>query len=437
MSLPISHVTIFKKTGLVLWSRAVEKMRGDPVSQLIQNYLLEEKGGAARRATIDAYDLEWRFVNEGDLVVVVASQRSLELDFCGDLVDLRNKRLSAKEAEALDFSGKAGDADARAAGEAKRLDEMRGTYLPGRDETAAWDEADELTLTRELVDPAMEKLRTTLMEKNVAVEVADAITATVSESLVGKKVERFARAKTLVRDALKDAVARVLTPKRSTDVLREVLAAKKRPKGPYSIVFVGINGVGKSTSLSKVAYYLKEHGVDVMITACDTFRSGAVEQLRSHAKCLDVELYEKGYLKDPGDVAKASLDHAESRGKECVLIDTAGRMQNNERLMRELAKLISVNSPDLVLFVGEALVGNDGIDQLNMFNKSLAQFCPDGRQIDGLVLTKFDTIDDKVGATLSMTDKTGQPIMFIGVGQKYTHLKKLSVNAVINALFSS
>merc|ERR1712147_568039 len=358
MSLPISHVTIFKKTGLVLWSSAVEKMRGDPVSQLIQNYLLEEKGGAARRATIDAYDLEWRFVNEGDLVDlvrkrVVASGAAADADKAAALRatfdatydalaremeaklrlkrkkaaakaeeararreeqqaakaaeeedddddeeppasgapateasglaklkrrasatnsggrhrgsakaaaapseprgpkkptvwrdgSQRNKRLSAKEAEALDFSGKAGDADARAAGEAKRLDEMRGTYLPGRDETAAWDEADELveesdddgaeekpagwfgrsalgslvanvsgtqTLTRDLVDPAMEKLRTTLMEKNVAVEVADAITATVSESLVGKKVERFARAKTLVRDALKDAVARVL-----------------------------------------------------------------------------------------------------------------------------------------------------------------------------------------------------------------------------------
>ena len=126
-------------------------------------------------------------------------------------------------------------------------------------------------------------------------------------------------------------------------------------------------------------------------------------------------------------------------------------MQNNDKLMRELAKLVSVNSPDLILFVGEALVGNDGawivprraprelragIDQLNMFNASLARFCPDGRQIDGLVLTKFDTIDDKVGATLSMTYKTGQPIMFIGVGQKYTHLKKLSVNAVVNSLFS-
>ena len=140
-------------------------------------------------------------------------------------------------------------------------------------------------------------------------------------------------------------------------------------------------------------------------------------------------------MKDPADVARASLAHARTQKRDCVLIDTAGRMQNNDKLMRELAKLVTVNSPDLVLFVGEALVGNDGIDQLNMFNKSLSQFCPDGRQIDGLVLTKFDTIDDKVGATLSMTYKTGQPIMFIGVGQKYTHLKKLSVNAVVNSLF--
>jgi len=381
----------------------------------------------------------------------------------------RNKRLSVKEAAALDRSGDAGGDDARAAAEERRLDEMRGTYLPGAGEAAAWDDADELvddgddddaaggargwfagtrlgglvanvsgtqTLARADVDPILADLRKTLLEKNVAVEVADAITASVGDGLVGKTLDRFARAKTLVRNALAEAVGRVLTPKRSTDVLAAVLAAKKRGR-PYSIVFVGINGVGKSTSLSKVAYYLKEHGVDVLITACDTFRSGAVEQLRSHANCLGVPLFEKGYLKDPADVARASLDHAKATGAQCVLIDTAGRMQNNERLMRELAKLVSVNAPDLVLFVGEALVGNDGIDQLNMFNKSLAQFCADNRQIDGLVLTKFDTIDDKVGATLSMTYKTGQPIMFIGVGHEYTHLKKLSVNAVINSLFSS
>ena len=121
-------------------------------------------------------------------------------------------------------------------------------------------------------------------------------------------------------------------------------------------------------------------------------------------------------------------------GYDAVLVDTAGRMQNNERLMRELAKLISVNSPDLVLFVGEALVGNDGIDQLNMFNKSLAQFCPDGRQIDGLVLTKFDTISDKVGAALSLVYTTGKPIVFVGTGQTYTDIRNLNVEHVVKAL---
>jgi len=604
-ALPICDVLIFHKAGRVLWRRTREALSGDPVSTLIGAYLLEEKGGG-QSARVGDYAMHWRAVNDADLVVVVTSHASLELDFCGDLAEAvrrrvaasggaktpeaaralaatfdgtydaieremdarlrvkrkqkaqlaearrekraeaaarkaeaeaeaeeaeeeapeedaapddgaaedplaklkrrgagskstsggrrkgkkkpaaaddddkkggpkkptvwrdgsqRNKKATAKEVAALDRSGPAGDS---AAADARRQAEMRDTYLPSAGENAAWDEEEALvaledeaadpakprswfarnvggllqnvagtqTLQRDQVDPVMEQLRQRLMAKNVAVEVADAITQSVAESVVGRAVERFSSAGAVVRDALARAVERVLTPKRSTDVLRAVLDSKAKRRGPYSIVFVGINGVGKSTSLSKVAYYLKQHGVDVMITACDTFRSGAVEQLRSHARCLDVELFEKGYLKDPADVARASLEHARQQKKECVLIDTAGRMQNNDKLMRELAKLISVNSPDLVLFVGEALVGNDGIDQLNMFNESLARFCDDGRQIDGLVLTKFDTIDDKVGATLSMTYKTGQPIVFIGVGQKYTHLKKLSVNAIVNSLFS-
>ncbi|KAJ1459996.1 SRP54-type protein [Pelagophyceae sp. CCMP2097] len=587
MGLPLDYAVIFDRGGRVHWSRALGKVRGDPVSALISNVLLEEKGGVDQSATIDSYACHWRPVNEADALIVVVSQKSLALDFVPELLEsmkaafsaqfkgvflasaydatftsieaaldgklrLRakaamraapvekakaaapkaapaavaddddgpaesveesvedklkkrgalakgrkvpgkassaplpkaaaeagkkktvwadsTKKLSAKEAACLDRSAdKDVDPD-----EARSAAEMKAR-MPERGEAAAWDVEDELAidddedddyvvetiedasskkswfakgvglmgsitgetiLTAEQIAPIMDTLRQRLEEKNVAVEIAADICASVTSSIVGKKVARFGRAKTLIRDALKDAVARVLTPRKSTDVLREVLAAKGRRKGPYSIVFVGINGVGKSTTLSKVAYYLKEHGVDVQITACDTFRSGAVEQLRSHARCLDVELYEKGYLKDPSDVAKSSLDHAKAQKRDCVLIDTAGRMQNNDKLMRELAKLVTVNDPDLILFVGEALVGNDGIDQLNMFNSALQSFCGNGRCIDGLVLTKFDTIDDKVGATLSMTYKTGQPIMFIGVGQKYTHLKKLSVNAVVNALFS-
>ena len=236
--------------------------------------------------------------------------------------------------------------------------------------------------------------------------------------------------------ALKEAVQRVLTPRTSTDLLSQVMDAKSEGR-VFSMVFVGINGVGKSTSLAKVGYFLKEHGFNVLIAACDTFRSGAVEQLKTHSRCLGAPLFDMGYAKDPSKVAAAALNHGKTNNYDVVLIDTAGRMQNNEKLMRALATLIGENNPDVVLFVGEALVGNDGIDQLTMFDKALVTYSPVGRahRIDGIVLTKFDTIDDKVGAALSMSYKSGQPIMFVGTGQKYTHLKRLNVNTVVKHLF--
>ncbi|KAF1332049.1 Signal recognition particle receptor subunit alpha, partial [Globisporangium splendens] len=290
-------------------------------------------------------------------------------------------------------------------------------------------------LTREDLEPVVAPMHNLLISKNVASEVADELCESVVTTLVGQRLESFTRVSTVVRKALEAALVRILTPKRSTDVLREILEAKAAGRA-YSIVFVGVNGVGKSTSLSKVCYYLKSKGVKVLIAACDTFRSGAVEQLNQHAKVLDVPLFQKGYAKDPAAVAKEAVKYGTENGFDCVLIDTAGRMQNNEPLMRALAKLVSINDPDLVLFVGEALVGNDGIDQLSMFDRALADYSDrrDPHRIDGIVITKFDTIDDKVGAAVSMVYKTGQPIMFVGTGQKYTHLKKLNVRTVLRHL---
>jgi len=144
--------------------------------------------------------------------------------------------------------------------------------------------------------------------------------------------------------------------------LNEALRAKKQGK-VYSIVFIGVNGVGKSTSLAKMAYFLKSKGnLKVLIAGCDNFRSGAIEQLKTHANCLEVPLYEKGYKDDPAVIAKEALQEAKNKKYDVVLIDTAGRMQGNEALMRALAKLVHINQPDTVLFVGEALVGNDAID---------------------------------------------------------------------------
>jgi len=164
--------------------------------------------------------------------------------------------------------------------------------------------------------------------------------------------------------------------------------------------------------------------------AGDTFRSGAVEQLKVHADCLNIPLFSQGYSKDPSAVTKAAIQHATTNGNDVVLVDTAGRMQNNVPLMKALGKLVAENQPDFCILVCEALVGHDGLSQHELFRQA------ERRPIDGLILTKFDTVDRKMGAALTLTHETGSPIVFLGVGQKYHHLKKLNVNTVVKSLFS-
>ncbi|XP_009614623.1 uncharacterized protein [Nicotiana tomentosiformis] len=285
------------------------------------------------------------------------------------------------------------------------------------------------------LEPALKALKDRLMTKNVAEEIAEKLCESVAASLEGKKLASFTRISSTVQAAMEEALVRILTPKRSIDILRDVHAAKEQGKS-YVVVFVGVNGVGKSTNLAKVAYWLQQHNINVMMAACDTFRSGAVEQLRTHARRLQIPIFEKGYEKDPAIVAKEAIQEANRNGSDVVLVDTAGRMQDNEPLMRALSKLIYVNSPDLILFVGEALVGNDAVDQLSKFNQKLGDLSPspNPRLIDGILLTKFDTIDDKVGAALSMVYISGAPVMFVGCGQSYTDLKKLNVKSIVKTL---
>ncbi|KAK9101847.1 hypothetical protein Sjap_019101 [Stephania japonica] len=295
--------------------------------------------------------------------------------------------------------------------------------------------AGKANLEKSDLESALNALKDRLMVKNVAEEIAVQLCESVSASLEGKKLASFTTVSSIVKKAMAEALERILTPQRSIDILRDVHAAKEQGR-PYVIVFVGVNGVGKSTNLAKVAYWLQQHNISVMMAACDTFRSGAVEQLKTHARRLQINLFEKGYEKDPAIVAKEAIQEATRSGKDVVLVDTAGRMQGNEPLMRALSKLIYINNPDLVLFVGEALVGNDGVDQLSNFNQKLGEFstASNPRLIDGILLTKFDTIDDKVGAALSMVYISGAPVMFVGCGQLYQDLKKLNVDAIVKTL---
>ncbi|KPI85688.1 putative signal recognition particle receptor like protein [Leptomonas seymouri] len=279
-------------------------------------------------------------------------------------------------------------------------------------------------------------LREKLIAKNVAVEVAEHVCKSVEASLAGKRLGTFDSLYKTVDNAMTASLHRILQPKREVNILRDVAAARAAGK-PYSIVVCGVNGVGKSTSLAKMTYWLQQNGNTVLLAAGDTFRHGAVEQLEVHGRCLGVPVFQLGYGSDPSAVAAAAITQAGKQHTNVVMIDTAGRMQDHESRMRALAKLIHDNQPDLVLFVGEALVGNNGIDQLRKFNQCLVDFAPVGapsRCIDGIVLTKFDTIDDKVGAALSMVYELGQPIVFVGVGQTYQDLKVIEPEVVVSAL---
>ncbi|CAF2029243.1 unnamed protein product [Rotaria magnacalcarata] len=302
------------------------------------------------------------------------------------------------------------------------------------------------TLTAEDLHAGVETMREHLIAKNVASDVAEKICESVSTKLAGKTLGSFESLTSNIRQAMRDTLVMILTPKRRIDILRDVVDAQKARR-PYSITFCGVNGVGKSTNLAKVAYWLSGNNLRVLIAGCDTFRAGAIEQLKTHVNHLNnifneknmqmIELYQRGYGKDAAGIAAEAINYAKDKKFDVVLIDTAGRMQNDEPLMIALAKLIHVNNPDLVLFVGEALVGNEAVDQVTKFNQALvdnARLHSNPRVIDGIVLTKFDTIDDKVGAAISMTYTTDKPIVFVGIGQQYQDLKTLNADVVTEAL---
>mmetsp|Transcript_33192 Transcript_33192/g.46375 ORF Transcript_33192/g.46375 Transcript_33192/m.46375 type:complete len:610 (-) Transcript_33192:177-2006(-) len=367
-------------------------------------------------------------------------------------------RLSAEEAEALNMGEKAPEGDAADQVTEKRVAEFKNTYMPtGKIEFRDDDDDIEVDddskssksgifsffssltgqkpLTEEDLKPVLAKVKSELMAKNVAVDIAEKIVDSVCTALIGKVVGTFGTVRGVVKEAVEKALTRILTPKRVINILPEIQAAKRKGR-PYVITFIGVNGVGKSTSLAKVCAYLQSKGLTVSIAACDTFRSGAVEQLKTHTRCLEARLFEKGYNRDAAGVAADAIAEAKRLKDDVVLVDTAGRMQDNTPLMRALAKLVAVNQPDLVLFVGEALVGNDAVDQVSRFNQALREYstAKNPRLVDGMILTKFDTIDDKVGAAISLTYVTGKPIIFVGTGQTYSDLKRMNVKMLIRML---
>ncbi|WP_407416505.1 signal recognition particle-docking protein FtsY [Methanobrevibacter sp.] len=283
----------------------------------------------------------------------------------------------------------------------------------------------EKTISEKHVEDTLWELEMGLLEGDVAMEVASAVVESVKEDLVGRKIKRSSDITEYTYDALRNAVAEIIdVPGKS---MTEMIEEKKAQGEPLVVMFVGINGTGKTTTIGKLANYYLKMGYTPVIAASDTFRAGAIEQVTHHADNVGVKIIKHQKGSDPAAVAYDAVEHAKAQGKELVLIDTAGRMQTNTNLMDEMKKIKRVSNPDLVVFVGDALTGNDATQQAVKFNEAI--------DIDGVILTKADA-DSKGGASLSIGYVIKKPIMFLGVGQGYDDIKEYDAEWMLNQLFS-
>ncbi len=275
------------------------------------------------------------------------------------------------------------------------------------------------TVNTESFEKLFWDLEVVLLENNVAVEVIDKIKEDLKKNLVDNPIPRGKVDETIAK-SLKSSINDVLSVE-SLDVENAI----REKKGPYVICFIGVNGSGKTTSIAKFANYLKGKGISCVMAAADTFRAAAIDQLQLHADKLDIKLIKHDYGADAAAVAFDAIKHAEAKNVDAVLIDTAGRMHSNLNLMDEMKKIVRVANPDLKVFVGESIVGNDCIEQAKEFNNAVG--------IDAIILSKVD-VDEKGGASISVSYVTKKPIIFIGTGQEYKDLEKFNPGIVLESL---
>lgn len=261
-------------------------------------------------------------------------------------------------------------------------------------------------------------LEVVLLENNVAVEVIEKIKGDLKHSIVDKPVPRTKVSDTIL-NSLKKSVSDLF------DVPKVDIFERMEKKKPIVICFLGVNGSGKTTTIAKIAFLLQKYGFSCVIAAADTFRAAAIDQLEVHAKALGVKLIKHDYGADPAAVAFDAVKYASAKGVDAVLIDTAGRLHSNTNLMDEMKKIVRVANPDLKIFVGESITGNDCVEQAKQFNELIG--------IDGIVLAKAD-VDEKGGAAISIGYVTKKPILYLGVGQRYEDLEEFDSAKILEGL---
>ena len=284
----------------------------------------------------------------------------------------------------------------------------------------------EKDLNEKDIEDVLFELEINLLESDVATEVIDSIKDSLKEKIIGSRVEKK-NIQNFVKQSLIEFISETFDNAGQID-LKDRINEKKSSNQPFIIVFVGINGTGKTTSLAKVANMLKNEKFSVVIAAADTYRAGAIEQLREHTNRLNLKIIAQNYGSDPAAVAKDAVLYAQSHKVDCVLVDTAGRMQTSSNLMEQIAKITKVVNPDMKIFVGDSLAGNDTVNQAREFHKQV--------KFDCSILTKSDA-DARGGAALSIVKVTSSPIIYVGVGQEYDDIVKFSKQTFLENVFES
>jgi fused signal recognition particle receptor len=283
-------------------------------------------------------------------------------------------------------------------------------------------------LSEKDLDESLFDLQVALLESDVSQEVIDDLSLQIKNNLVGMKIQKNETTEQIIASALKNNFLEILSKAGSIDLISLIQEKKQRKGGPFVIAFLGINGTGKTTTVAKVANLLKKNGFSVVIAAADTHRAGAIEQITSHAENLSIKIISQRYGADPSAVSRDALEYAKKHYIDIVLIDTAGRMQTAKNLMYEIGKIVKVIKPDIKLFVGDSLSGNDTINQAREFF-SYTEF-------DGAILTKSDA-DSKGGAAISISYITSKPIIYLGMGQGYDDLILFNKEKFVDTIFSN
>ena len=283
-------------------------------------------------------------------------------------------------------------------------------------------------LTEKVLDDILLDLQIALLESDVAQEVVDDLSVKLKKELLGLKVEKEQEATGIVQSKLQAALAEIFAQTNRFDLIERIKMKKNAMGGPFVVVFLGINGTGKTTTVAKIANLLRKAGFSVVVAAGDTHRAGAIEQLEQHANRLSLKIVKQRYGADPSSVGRDAYDHAKKNHIDIVLLDTAGRMQTSKNLMDEMGKIVRVVKPDVKLFIGDALAGNDTINQAREFFQYT--------NFDGAILTKIDA-DAKGGSAISIAHITSRPIVYIGVGQSYDDIIPFDTNKFISSLFES